>query len=210
MGTKERKRREKEQRRESIIDAAEKVFFSKGFAAATMDDIALESELSKGTLYLYFNSKEDLHLAVAKRAIGILNQMTGIVKDVKKNAIQKLQELGRIFIKFAEKHPGYLNSILRIESVDFNDISLSRDELKSFIFRESPVNMAIELVKQGVKEKTIRQDIPTGVIANILWTQMLGMFQFVTFHNSLFELTGMSEEQLFDNYLELLLNGIRS
>ncbi len=69
MGITERKEREKQRRKEDIINSAEGVFFSKGFESATMDDIAEKVELSKGTLYLYFKSKEDLHLAVALKAI---------------------------------------------------------------------------------------------------------------------------------------------
>ena len=59
MGIAERKEREKLQRRKDIIDAAEKVFFYRGFESATMDEIAEKVELSKGTLYLYFKSKEE-------------------------------------------------------------------------------------------------------------------------------------------------------
>ena len=58
MGIQERKEREKLQRREDIIDAAEKVFFKKDLDSATMDDVANEAELSKGTLYIYFKSKK--------------------------------------------------------------------------------------------------------------------------------------------------------
>jgi TetR/AcrR family transcriptional regulator len=50
MGITERKEREKEQRRNAIIDAAEKIFFTKGMDNSTMDDVAEEAELSKGTL----------------------------------------------------------------------------------------------------------------------------------------------------------------
>jgi AcrR family transcriptional regulator len=67
MGIPERKEREKEQRRELILDAAEKIFFSKGFPAATVDDIAAQAELSKGTIYLYFKSKEDILLGIHLR-----------------------------------------------------------------------------------------------------------------------------------------------
>lgn len=56
MGTTERKKREKERRRNTIIDAAEKVIFSKGLDQSTMTEIAQEAELSKGTLYLYFKN----------------------------------------------------------------------------------------------------------------------------------------------------------
>jgi AcrR family transcriptional regulator len=76
MGIAERKEREKQQRREEIIRAAEQVFFSKGFDRSTMDDVAEKAELSKGTLYLYFASKEDLHMAVARKSIHLLREHT--------------------------------------------------------------------------------------------------------------------------------------
>ncbi|NJK86044.1 MAG: helix-turn-helix transcriptional regulator [Bacteroidales bacterium] len=72
MGISERKEREKEQRRSDIVDAAEKIFFKKGFEYATMDEIAEQAELSKGTLYLYFKSKEELLYAIHLRAMKII------------------------------------------------------------------------------------------------------------------------------------------
>lgn len=50
----------KDERRELLLNAALEVFFENGFMAARMDDIAARANLSKGTLYLYFSSKEDL------------------------------------------------------------------------------------------------------------------------------------------------------
>ena len=48
----------KDERRQELLSAALDEFFEKGFAAARMDDIARRANLSKGTLYLYFDSKE--------------------------------------------------------------------------------------------------------------------------------------------------------
>ena len=48
MGITERREREKEQRKNDIVDAAERVFFKRGHEYATMDDVAIEAELSKG------------------------------------------------------------------------------------------------------------------------------------------------------------------
>ncbi|MFX1452616.1 MAG: TetR/AcrR family transcriptional regulator, partial [Promethearchaeota archaeon] len=56
--TKIRREREKEQRREDIIDAAEKLFLTQGFENTTMKQIANEAEYSKGTLYNYYKSKD--------------------------------------------------------------------------------------------------------------------------------------------------------
>ena len=50
LGVAERKEREKERRREDIVNAAAKVFFNKGVDHATMDDVAEAAELSKATL----------------------------------------------------------------------------------------------------------------------------------------------------------------
>ena len=59
MGITERKEREKEHRKEEIIDAAQKVFFEKGLLSSTMDDIAEAAELSKGCLLYTSPSPRD-------------------------------------------------------------------------------------------------------------------------------------------------------
>lgn len=73
MGIRERKEREKERRRQQIIVAAKRVFTSKGFNKATMEDIAQEAELSPGTLYLYFKNKEELYASLSLRILQYLH-----------------------------------------------------------------------------------------------------------------------------------------
>ena len=72
MGVAERRVREKEARRVSILNAAEEVFFEKGFESATMDEVAERAELSKGLLYVYYGNKDDLAHAVAHRGLSII------------------------------------------------------------------------------------------------------------------------------------------
>jgi len=50
-------------RKRAILDAALTVFSRKGYAATAVDDVAEEARIAKGTLYLYFKSKEALYLA---------------------------------------------------------------------------------------------------------------------------------------------------
>jgi AcrR family transcriptional regulator len=65
-----------EERKDQILNAAEEVFTRKGFSDARMDDIAEETGLSKGTLYLYFKSKEDLVTAILDRIFrGVFEQL---------------------------------------------------------------------------------------------------------------------------------------
>ena len=67
-------RRRKEARPGEIVDAALEVFAEKGFAAAKLDDIASRAGISKATLYLYFETKEEIFRAVARAAVSSLLQ----------------------------------------------------------------------------------------------------------------------------------------
>jgi AcrR family transcriptional regulator len=54
-------------KREQIIDGAKRVFMQMGFDAASMNDITREAGVSKGTIYVYFENKEDLFGAIIER-----------------------------------------------------------------------------------------------------------------------------------------------
>jgi AcrR family transcriptional regulator len=62
--------RRKQARPGEILDAALKVFAEKGFAAARMEDIARRAGVTKGTIYLYFPSKEDVFKQLVREAVG--------------------------------------------------------------------------------------------------------------------------------------------
>jgi AcrR family transcriptional regulator len=63
------RQRRKEARPQELLDAALDVFVEKGFAAARTDDVAHRAGVSKGTLYLYFPSKDDLLKAVIRHSV---------------------------------------------------------------------------------------------------------------------------------------------
>jgi len=62
--------RRKDARPPEILDAALAVFAQKGFAATRLDDIAAKAGITKGTIYLYFDSKQALFEALARQSIG--------------------------------------------------------------------------------------------------------------------------------------------
>jgi TetR/AcrR family transcriptional regulator len=106
MAIQERKQREKIQRRESMIDAAEILFFKKGYDNVTMKDIADEVELNRATIYLYFENKEALCFAVILKGMRILNGM--IKKNVKRtNARRMINAVGSTYYMFFQMYPQY-------------------------------------------------------------------------------------------------------
>ncbi len=209
MGIAERKEREKQQRREEIVGAAEEVFFTKGFDRSTMDDIAGQAELSKGTLYLYFKSKEDLHMAVAHRAVSLLAQETGGIEEGPGTALEKLVKLGRAAIAFSQKHPDHMKSIIFLEGMEMQQVSFSATEFQEVVYKESPVGMVVRIVEQGVRERLIRNDIPPLVIAHTLWMQLVSVMRFVMSRSLMFQMLELSPESLYENHFEVVINGIR-
>jgi AcrR family transcriptional regulator len=69
MGEQPRWTRRREERAPEILDAALACFSERGFAATRMDDIARRAGISKGTIYLYFDSKEAVFKALAQRLV---------------------------------------------------------------------------------------------------------------------------------------------
>jgi len=210
MGIAERKEREKQQRKEEIIQAAEQVFFSRGFEQSTMDDIAEKAELSKGTLYLYFKSKEDLHMAVARRAIVLLRAHTLTAADQAGNAIEKLQRMGWACVEFSKTHPDQMKAIMTLEGLEPGSISYTSSDVQHLIYNESTVGTVIQVVEQGIAEKLIRSDIPAMLVAHTLWMSVLSVIRFVSMKEGLFEMLELSPAKIFESHFELVLNGIRS
>lgn len=90
-------------KRRDILDAAELVFTTRGFAAARMDDIAESAGVAKGTLYLYFSSKQELFVSLleerTREYVNTLSQwLEGV--DTLEEFIGILATLrGQLFIK---------------------------------------------------------------------------------------------------------------
>ncbi len=87
-------RRRKEERPEEILDAALRLFTEKGFSATRMVDVAKQAGISKGTLYLYFESKEAIFCAVVQqRIMPKLDDVQSLVENYPGNNAELLKEL---------------------------------------------------------------------------------------------------------------------
>jgi AcrR family transcriptional regulator len=157
MGVAERKQREREQRTNGIIEAAERLFLSKGYYDTTMDDIAKASELGKGTLYLYFRNKEEVYSAIVLRGVRLMNGMFREAVARKKKGIGKAEAMGLAFYDFYEKHPDYCRSFLFSnfivkEKGNAYSAELSRLGAESF-------GLMTSALQEGVRDGSVRPDI---------------------------------------------------
>ena len=118
MGIAQRKEREKELRRESILQAAEQIILQKGHEKLHMDEVAERAELSKGTLYLYFNSKTELIVGIVHKAMAILDHTFSEVITRDLTGIEIIHQLAKEYLVFAERHPEYYSAMQFYENLN--------------------------------------------------------------------------------------------
>ena len=209
MGISERKKREKEQRRNMIIDAAQKIFFKKGIENSTMDDVAREAELSKGTLYLYFKSKEDIQLAIAMRGSDILKVMMHKRLSDHKTGFENLLELAETAINFSGKHRHYYEFFLFFHIADYDQLNLEKSRVIKYLTEQSPLAIVLECVKKGITDKSLRSDIPADIFAATLWSQILGVLIVINYKKNIYKMFGIDPGDIIKTHLELVSNGGR-
>ncbi len=207
MGTAERKEREKAQRRNAIINAAEEVFFDKGFDIATMDDIANKSELSKGTLYLYFKSKEEIHFHIVARGLQILFGFLKNEYDENKKGSENLMDMGKAYMKFSQTHKQYFEAILHFDSSKIDKLD---DEKKQIIFQdESPLVFLVNILEKGKEDGSIRNDISSNQLAIMLWSQTNGILEIIVKREKILELLEIDRDEMILNNFKILLEGVQ-
>lgn len=104
MGVEDRREREKVEMKAKILLAAKELFLKKGFEKTSIRNIADRIEYSAGTIYLYFKDKNDLLFNLHQEGFGTLMVHFSRI-DLDQNAIGKLEQMGRIYINFANENP---------------------------------------------------------------------------------------------------------
>lgn len=200
MSIKEIKEQEKEQRRNYILDAAEKLFFTRSYDEVSMDDIAKEVELNKATLYLYFKNKESLFFSVVLRGIKILNSM--IEEGIKscKTGVQILDMIGKVYFEFIEKYPDYNRVYLYFRSGRFDlEDNKDMDEVAKEIIklRQDTFTITCNAINSGINEGLIRRDIDPVEVTVFLTLIVKGLTEMRPDFKKILDNRGISQCQFF-------------
>ncbi len=162
-------------RRQQILDAAKRVFSSKGFSGATVESIAEEAELSPATLYLYFKNKDELYASLNLQMLEVLNQK---IQEVSGNQGlapgEKIKALGEALYQVYEFDPLILINVLQFQSSEaLRDLS---SELLSEIKEGSTTALRgiAKIFQQGIEEKTFKPHNPIA-LADIVWSVFAGL-----------------------------------
>ncbi|WP_150299073.1 TetR/AcrR family transcriptional regulator [Pseudomonas profundi] len=109
MSLNSRREKEKNERRESILDAAEEVFFNKGYERCSMDDIARTAELSRALLYVYFKDKAAMLQAIVLRSARQLRERFASAVQGRQQGIDQIASIARAYYDFSQQDTHYFD-----------------------------------------------------------------------------------------------------
>src|ERR1700730_3909640 len=140
-------------RKNQILDAAMTVFARSGFHEARMDDIVQESGLSKGTLYWYFKSKEEIITAISQRLFATDIEQVESLLNAEGTVSERVQQLMRDRVQGLQEMSGVV-AIL----VEFYAVALHQDDVRQFIksYFQNFHELLIALIQQGIERGEFR------------------------------------------------------
>ena len=207
-----RKQRETKLREQIILEAAEKLFLSKGYDNTSMDEIATASEFSKGTLYNYFNSKDDLYLAIGIKAYDLIVDYTKKFVEKEDYGIKQLMAVGYAYYAFSKDFPAYA-TIFHDISIKLPDLAtksksdLSKLEKNYLLSSDKYRDLFLKVMSEAVKLKAIRSDKPPAMIGYILSTISSGLVEdIIQKHHEHF---GLKADDVIDFAFEIIAEGLK-
>lgn len=211
MGIMERKVRERDLRRSEILDSARRVFIECGLEHASMDRIATDAELAKGTLYLYYKNREELLMAlIGKEFESLLVQIENVLVK-KKTPDKKLLDAVRTFYKFSHENELFYSIITHLNVKQLFGCDPDDESDVALRFREIHVRMMSvvqRLIQEGVDSGIYRLDQPVEYIVVQIMIIMKGIMV-ITQNNILPpEWRKLSVEQLLVNTTSMLIRGM--
>lgn len=209
MSTRARREREKEERRQVILQAAREVFFTKGLHRATVDDVARRAGIGKGTVYLYFESKETILALLLLEGLGKLGEKLAVAyaPDEHLAADERLRRLGRAYFNFFEQTPGYFRLLTATDRGRFQSSVEPQVYQKALAASLAGLNWVERAIQQGIDEGTFRR-CAVRPAASILWATLNGVLELME-HPLRREMVEVKREELYQTALDTVVRGLR-
>jgi TetR/AcrR family transcriptional regulator len=203
MGMSERRARQLVERREKIVNSALRLFREESYETITMQDIADASEISKGSLYLQFENKEALILALLERTFDKLEEIIVKEASLKGSARERLEGIGQAYIEIARSENGRDFNLWLMPRLSPQPDSPQQQLVLARI--ERLAGLVTVVFDEGKKDGTVRGDIdPKNLIRLFSLISVLFMER-ISKVKAVAPMVHTSEEELLEEFLDILL-----
>jgi len=209
LSTAARRAREKAQRRQEILNAARREFFDRGFHDPTVDDVAARAEVSKGTIYLYFESREEILAHLLLEGLDLLvEQMEAACHPESSTAAEcTVRELANAYLAFCQSNPSYFRLIMAFDRGRFEE-SIS-SELHRQVMDKSlqGLGMLARAIELGAHSGVFHVDDPWQAAGSV-WAALNGVLVLMG-HPLRQRMLRSDLDTMFKATLDLVLRGLQ-
>lgn len=188
-----------QEKRERIINAALKEFARNGFEKASTNEIIKEADISKGSLFNYFNSKKELYLFIFDYVIEVINKIYEEVDWCETDIFRRMKEIGLIKLKIMRKYPHVFNFLKTATHEDAAEVKPEIDKIGKNL-----INSGIELGRKNIDLTKFREDIDVEKTMNIIIWTILSFAEQQRDKVDTFENVSEKELKEWDDYFDIM------
>ncbi len=195
--------------RGSILAAAERLFAEKGTEKTTMDDIARESEYSKATLYVYFQSKEEIVNAILLSSMVLLQKKIQEAIRLNPNWFQAYDAICEAILRFYGENPAAYEVVGSDGIVDLSDAKLDQGVKDILQVGDATNQLMADFLRRGAAEGAVRIELPPEETVLLFWATLSGMVQMANSKSHYLDRTlKLSREDFLRHGTRMLLDSI--
>jgi AcrR family transcriptional regulator len=194
----------KRNKKKEILASALRCFARKGFQAASIDDIVAESGISKGAIYNYFKSKDDIYIT-------LMMEQTEEANDRLLKEIEALDSAGArlsyLFDRYSSSRPDKDMKDYIVVHYEFT-LHSSRNEEISRVLKQRGnqffINLILKIVEEGKESGEFAAETDSRLIANMFWVVVDG----TNIQRILFE--DFPSEKVFLTFKQFMMSYIKN
>jgi AcrR family transcriptional regulator len=170
-----RKEEERLQKKKLIVRCARKCFFLYGLKGATMEGIARECRLAKGTLYLYFSGKEEIYISLVEEAIMLLNRsIDQAIEEASGDVERQIMDIADRYYRFSRTNREYFKILMMID-YDMLSSRIHPDRLMRIQVLQQEANNRIEgVLRDGIRQGIFPEETDVTLALRSSWAMLLG------------------------------------
>jgi AcrR family transcriptional regulator len=163
-----------------------------------MDRVAAKLRIAKGTLYLYFGSKEELFCACVDNGMQRMQAAVRVAADAVTDSLDKIAAAVRAYLEFFDEHPQYVELLIQ-------ERAIFRDRKRPSYFEHRDANRGPwrEMYRELIRTGRVRDDVPVERILDTLGSLLYGTM----FINHFLGRSTSTAEQ-FRSMLQIIMGGI--
>lgn len=189
-----------ESKKKLILKVATEVFAEKGFNEATISQIAQKAKVAEGSIYDYFENKEDLLFSIPEERME--NFLSGLYENLEgvEGALNKIRKLIWYHLNFYEKNRDYV--LILLQNIRLKP---SFTSTRAYALIRDFSRLVVQIIEKGKKEGAIRKDVDSKLLRDAI----LGSIEHVTIRGSI--LGGLTKlTSVAPRIYDLFVSGIQT